>query len=82
MKTMYLSNFQNFRLLVCVATSQLSTNQPKTNKMATNDGQLKLKIYDIYRRFFNVNTGNGTKVMWAVPEIFIGLHKTHDLRVL
>ena len=40
---MYLSNFREFPTL---ATSWLSTNQPKTNKMA-NDGQLNLTIHNV-----------------------------------
>ena len=66
--------FRNFRLLLCAATSWLSTNQPKTNKMAANDDPLDLKL-TMYRQFFNVNTENGLKIVdggvkvtQAVPE--------------
>ena len=34
-------------------------NNQKHNKMAANDGQLKVTIY---RRFFNMNTGNGINI--------------------
>ena len=43
-KMMHLSNFRKFLTAVYAATSWLSTNQPKTNKIDANDGQLKLTI--------------------------------------
>ena len=43
---MFLSNFCK-SLLVYAATSWLSTNQLKTNKMAATDCQLKLTIRDV-----------------------------------
>ena len=44
---MYPSDFLEISDLVCTATSWLSTNQPKTNKIAANDGQLKLTIHNV-----------------------------------
>ena len=55
----YPSNFLKFPTF-SMCNNQLVINQPKTNKMAANDGNLNLQ-FRMYRRFFNVNTGNGIK---------------------
>ena len=48
---MYRSNFQKF-LTFSMCSNQLVMNQPtKTNRMAANDGQLKLKILDVPTSF-------------------------------
>ena len=45
---MYPSNFQEISDFMYVHQfSMWSTNQPKTNKMAANDGQLKLTIHNV-----------------------------------
>ena len=55
---MYPSNFQkNFRLLVCTQANQ----QTKWRQITADaNGQ-----FTMYRRFFNVNTGNAIKIFGA-----------------
>ena len=71
-KTMYPSNFRkNFLLLVRAPANQ----QTKWRQM-TADINWQFAMYTMYRRFFNMNTGNaikifgagGLKVTRAVPE--------------